>query len=192
METINEDCAQFYISSNFWNDLPCGNTLGGYIVEFGAPGDLPDVVAKNISITTNSTPTVNTLSPTDNATNISTTANLVMTFSQTVTKDTGNITIKKSSDDSTVETIPVSGDLVSGGGTSTITINPSITLDESTGYYINIPNTAFKNGSNAYYTGISNATSWNFSRCVVEWLQVRVSEPGVASSRLVRTIAGGK
>ncbi len=158
-----EDCAQFYVSSNNWNDLPCNHNLGGYIVEFGAAGDLPDVVAKNISITTSSTPTVSTVSPTDNATNVSTTANLVVTFSQTVTKDTGNITIHKSSDNSIVETISVPDALVTGSGSATITINPSITLDESTSYYVNIPNTAFKNGSNAYYTGISNATTWNFT-----------------------------
>lgn len=159
----NEDCAQFYVSSNNWNDLPCSHNLGGYIVEFGAPGDLPDVVAKNISITTSSTPTISALSPTDNATNVSTTANLVVTFSQTVTKDTGNITIHKSSDNSVVETISVPDALVTGSGSANITINPSITLDESTAYYVNIPNTAFKNGSNAYYVGISNATTWNFT-----------------------------
>lgn len=51
----NEDCAQFYISTGKWNDLPCsGSTLSGYVAEFGAPGNLPTVVAKNISITTSS------------------------------------------------------------------------------------------------------------------------------------------
>ncbi len=159
----NEDCAQFYISSNNWNDLPCSHTLGGYIVEFGADGDLPSVAAKNISITTSSSPTVSTLSPADNATNVSTTANLVMTFSQTVTTDTGDVVIKKTSDDTTVETIPVSGLLVTGSGSATITINPSTTLDESTGYYVQVPNTAFKNGSDVYYAGIANTTSWNFT-----------------------------
>lgn len=51
--STGEDCAQFYITSSKWNDLPCtGNTLTGYVVEFGDTEDIPTVVAKNISITT--------------------------------------------------------------------------------------------------------------------------------------------
>ncbi|QQS23246.1 peptidoglycan-binding protein [bacterium] len=159
----NEDCAQFYVSSNFWNDLPCTHNLAGYIVEFGADGDMPNVVAKNISITTTNEPTVNSFSPADNTTNIAANPNLVITFSSSVTVDTGNIVIKKASDDTTVETIAVGSGLVSGSGTSTITINPSTTFIDNTGYYIQIPNTAFKNGSNVYYAGISNTTTWNFT-----------------------------
>lgn len=49
----NEDCAEYYSGSSKWNDLPCsGSTLSGYVVEFGATGNMPTVVAKNISITT--------------------------------------------------------------------------------------------------------------------------------------------
>lgn len=54
----NEDCAQFLSGgSGKWNDLPCSvTTLAGYVVEFGAPGDMPTVVSKNISVTTVSGP----------------------------------------------------------------------------------------------------------------------------------------
>ena len=38
----NEDCAQFYSDGSGWNDLPCdGDYLDYYVVEYGAPGDLP-------------------------------------------------------------------------------------------------------------------------------------------------------
>lgn len=158
----DEDCAETYVSSGSWNDLPCAATVSGYVVEFGTPGTLPTVTAKNISITTSSNPTVNTLSPTDNATGITLTSNLILTFSQTVTTGTGNILIKKTTDDSTVETINVTGGLVTGSGTNTITIDPNTTLDESTGYYVTIPGTAFRNGSN-YYAGITLGTTWNFT-----------------------------
>ena len=43
--------------------------------------------------------------------------------------ESGNITLKKTSDNSTVETISVTGELVSGSGSSQITVNPSSTLD---------------------------------------------------------------
>jgi hypothetical protein len=57
--------------------------------------------------------------------------------------ETGNITIKKTSDDSTVETFDVTSGQVTGTGTSQITVNPSVTLDSSTEYYVLIDATAF-------------------------------------------------
>jgi hypothetical protein len=161
----NEDCAQFLSGgSGEWNDLPCsGTSLPGYVVEYGAPGNLPTVVAKNISITTSNAPTVSSLSPLDNATNVNPSTNLVITFSQSVTVGTGNIVIKKTSDDTVVETIPVGSGTVTGSGTSTITINPATTLADLTSYYVQIPGTAFYNVSNAYYGGIATTTGWNFT-----------------------------
>ncbi len=159
-----EDCAQFYISSGKWNDLPCsGTNLSGYVVEFGAPGLLPTVVAKNVSLTTGNNPTANSFSPADNATGITLSANLVIQFSQTITKGTGNILIKKSSDDSTVQTIDVTSAQVSGEGTNAITINPPSDFAESTSYYVIIPGTAFRNATSNYYSGIASSSIWNFS-----------------------------
>ena len=50
----NEDCGQFLAGgTGKWNDLPCsGSTLPGYVVEYGAPGNMPAVAAANIAITT--------------------------------------------------------------------------------------------------------------------------------------------
>ena len=55
----------------------------------------------------------------------------------------GNITIKKLLDNTTVETIDVTGAKVTGTGSTEITIDPSTTLDGSTGYYITIDASAF-------------------------------------------------
>ena len=160
----NENCAEYYSGSSRWNDLPCsGTSLSGYMVEFGAPGNLPTVVAENISITTVSPPTVSSVTPADNGTNINPNASLVINFNQAVTIDTGNIVIKKTSDNSTVETIPVGGSAVTGSGTSSITVVPPTPLVDSTDYYIQISGTAFKNVGNAYYAGIADTTTWNFT-----------------------------
>jgi len=108
-------------------------------------------------------PTLSSSSPTDGATGIAGTANIVLTFSKAVDVESGNIVIKKSSDDSTVETIAVTDSKITGTGTTTITINPSATLTSSTGYYLNIAATAFDDGSSNSYTGITDATTLNFT-----------------------------
>ena len=161
----NEDCGQFLSgASGRWNDLPCsGTTLPGYVVEYGTTGSLPTVTAKNIAITISAAPTINSLSPADNSTGVTTNANLVITFNKNVSTSTGNIVIRKVADNTIVESVPVSGLLVSGGGTNTITINPVSNLEESTGYYITIPGTAFKDNADVFYTGISASTTWNFT-----------------------------
>ena len=54
-------------------------------------------------------PTLSSSTPADNATGISVTANIVLNFSENVDAESGNITIKKTSDNSTIETIDVTG-----------------------------------------------------------------------------------
>jgi methionine-rich copper-binding protein CopC len=117
-----------------------------------------------IPIVDNVNPTVTTLSPTDNATGVSVTANLVMTFSEAVTGSIGYpIYIKKTSDNSTVETIAANSGQVTGGGTNTITINPSVTLAGNTEYYVNVDTGAFVDVTGRYFGGISNTTDWSFT-----------------------------
>ena len=84
-------------------------------------------------------------------------ANIVLTFSEDIVVETGNITIKKSSDDSVLETISVTSSKVTGTSTTTITINPTEWMLPSTGYYINIDATAFDDRDGSSYAGISDS-----------------------------------
>ncbi|MDB2359117.1 Ig-like domain-containing protein, partial [Candidatus Pelagibacter bacterium] len=111
----------------------------------------------------NTLPTLSSSSPADNATSVSESANIVLNFSESVDVESGNITIKKTSDDSTIETIDVRGGLVTGTGTSQITVNPSVTLDSSTEYYVLIDATAFDDSSSNSYAGISSTTALSFT-----------------------------
>ena len=111
----------------------------------------------------NTTPTLSSSSPADGATSVGVNDNIVLTFSEAVDAESGNIVIKKSSDDSTVETIDVTGAKVSGSGSTTITINPSTTLNGGTGYYITIAATAFDDVDSASYAGFTNSTTLNFT-----------------------------
>jgi methionine-rich copper-binding protein CopC len=137
-----------FYSGQFYNNTA---TIGTLMLTMS--GDTNDETA----------PTVSTLSPADGATTATTTANLVMTFDEAVDAETGNITIKKASDNSTVETISVTSGQVTGSGTATITINPSSNLLESTAYYVQIDATAFDDAAGNSYAGISDTTSWNFT-----------------------------
>ena len=108
-------------------------------------------------------PTLSSSTPADDATNVSSTANIVLTFSENVDVESGNITIKKTSDDSAFETIDVTSNKVTGTGTNTIEINPANTFASSTEYYILIDSTAFDDTLGNSYAGISSTTALSFT-----------------------------
>ena len=108
-------------------------------------------------------PTLTSSVPADNATGVAEDANIVLNFDEIVDAETGNITIKKTSDNSTVETIDVTGGQLSGSGSTQITLDPSVTLDSSTEYYVLIDATAFDDVSGNSYAGISSTTALSFT-----------------------------
>ncbi len=108
-------------------------------------------------------PTLSSSSPSDDATNVALDANIVLTFSERMDVEEGNITIKKTSGSTTVETINVTSSQVTGTGTTTITINPSSDLEQNTEYYVLIDATAFDDGSDASYAGITSTTALSFT-----------------------------
>ncbi len=108
-------------------------------------------------------PTLTSSTPADNDLNVSNTANIFLTFDENVDVESGNITIKKTSDDSTFETIDVSSNKVTGTGTNIIEINPANTFASSTEYYILIDATAFDDTLGNSYVGISSTTALSFT-----------------------------
>lgn len=133
---------------------------------------------KDIVIDTTN-PTISTLSPADNATGISTTANLVMTFDAAVTVNTGNVVIKTTVGDTTVETIDITSGQVTGSGTNVITVNPSVTLESLTGYYVQVSAGAVRDAALNSYAGISDTTSWNFTTAALGTPGVTVTPTSV-------------
>lgn len=107
-------------------------------------------------------PTVSTYSPADNATGVAISSNLVLTFNENVQKGTGNIYIKKVSDNSIVQTIDVTNAVVGISG-AVVTINPPSDLVISTDYYVMIDAGAIKDLANNNFAGISVTTTWNFT-----------------------------
>jgi len=106
-------------------------------------------------------PSIASLSPADDATGVSTDADLVITFDEDVAKGNGSIVIKRSDDDSAVEAIDVTNAVVTVSG-ATVTIDPPAGFETNTGYYVQIDPAAFDDSSTNSFPGITNATTWNF------------------------------
>jgi hypothetical protein len=86
----------------------------------------------------------------------------VLTFSESVTKGTGNLYIVRTSDNVIVETIPVGSTQIVGSGT-TWTIDPSITLAAGTSYALRADAKTFVDADGIVFKGIQNNTTLNFA-----------------------------
>ena len=112
-------------------------------------------------------PVIATISPADNATGVLVDANLVANFSEPVVKGTGTITLKRTSDNSTVESFNVTTSPALTFSGQTLAINPTAILDYQTGYYALIDSTAVIDTSGGHaFAGISSSTAWNFTTAV--------------------------
>ena len=89
-------------------------------------------------------------------------SDIEISFSEEVFVDSGNIHIRKFSDDSLIESIDVTSDQLSGSGTKVITIEPTNNFQSSTHYYIQIDATAFEDDSNNYLSEIKDKTIFSF------------------------------
>jgi len=99
----------------------------------------PTIISENASLLH--------LSPPNNATQFQKNQSLNLTFSKSVTANQGNFVLKKHSDNSVLETIPVTSPQVTGWGTSRIIINPSVNFIDNTQYYVNMDLTNFRSES---------------------------------------------
>ena len=108
-------------------------------------------------------PSLSSSSPADDETNVLTDINIVLNFSEIIKLNTGNITLKKTSDDSVVEIFDINGANVSLSSNTQITIDPTDFLEKNTDYYVLIDATAIVDLSRNNYGGISNKTTYNFS-----------------------------
>jgi len=110
-----------------------------------------DTVAPNLTVS----------SPADNATGVLVNQNIELTFSENISKGTGNIIIKKTVDNSILETINISSAQVSIAS-NVATINPSNNFELNTAYHVEIDNTVFNDAANNSYAGISANSTLNF------------------------------
>ena len=122
-----------------------------------------DATTWNFTIADEVNPDIQSLSPADNATGVSTSTNLVVTFDETIVTSTGNLYIRRASDDQIIETFSVASSTVTASGTTALVLNPTSNLQESTSYYITIDATAIDDDSGNSFAGIASASLWNFT-----------------------------
>lgn len=107
-------------------------------------------------------PTISSLAPGDDATNVGISDNLIMTFSEDVQgTGTGLIRIKNGSG-TTKENFILPNPNVTFSG-NTVTINPTSDLNYNSDYYMEIPNDGIEDLSGNDFAGISDNTTWNFT-----------------------------
>ena len=100
-----------------------------------------------------SNPSLINSNPSHQSTGFAIGGNIVLNFSEEVVSKEGTIEIRKTSDNSSFESFDVTTNTrIAGSGTSTITIDPEKTLEESTSYYLYIPNEAFDDLSGASFS----------------------------------------
>jgi hypothetical protein len=100
--------------------------------------------------------------PDDDATGVSASANLSLTFNRDIALGTGNITILTSDDDSTVEAFNVASSVLLSVVGPTVTINPTSNLPAE-GLYITVADTAIDDLEGISFAGISDKTTLNFT-----------------------------
>ena len=128
-----------------------------------SPSTSPEI---NITVTDTTAPTLSSSSPADNATNVAVTADVALTFNESVQAGTGDILLKKTSDNTTVATISITdGTQITISG-STVTINPTSNLESGTGYYVQIASGVIKDLANNAFAGISLSSTLNFTTAV--------------------------
>jgi len=147
-------------------------------------------------------PTVTDLTPADDATDASTTADLEIVFDETMLIGTGNIVIYKGTDDSVVQTVDVTtlvlSDTIETDDTVAI---PHNALSVGVGYYVQVDATCFTDLAGNAFAGIADKVTWNFRSAInialgnvtgvreFNWVSVPVQIQGPALAALAFSIA---
>ena len=143
-----------------------------YSVEFNTSGIFLDLAGNPLaqrsgrlwtfSTGDSTAPTLSDLSPADNATRVERQPILRLTFNETIRKGTGDIVIRRASDQVEFARIAVTSDAVT---TFQQVANMTLPapLAEQTSYYVEVAATAIEDSAGNRFAGISDPTRWNFT-----------------------------
>ena len=114
------------------------------------------------AVTDTTAPTLQTLSPLDNAVGVAAGSNLVLTFSEAVRAGSGNFTLFNANGTVARTISAADASQITYAG-STVTLNPATDLTAGAGYYLNIAAGAVTDLSGNRYAGLSSTSLYNFT-----------------------------
>ena len=156
--TVNFGSALDQIADNVWIRIVALNASTGSGSR--ATSAIDDVVLTYLAGADVTPPTVTTLSPANNVTDVSINLTATITFSETMQKGIGNITVKRLSDNAVVQTYNVASASVTVAGNN---VSFPLTLVANTGYYVEVDAGAFKDLAGNNFAGIAGNTTWRFT-----------------------------
>jgi methionine-rich copper-binding protein CopC len=125
-------------------------------------------------------PTLLSFIPANNATNVEVNANMVLVFSEPITKVAAKI----------VQVYKVNGSVVVGNYTTdspeltlsgnTLTINPSLNLDAGTLYSVYIVGGAFQDAAGNLFAGLTNSNTWKFTTSTITGLDNETANQNIS------------
>ncbi|BCX48834.1 hypothetical protein HAHE_27420 [Haloferula helveola] len=132
--------------------LLAGDALGRAMIDLQELGAAADTAEPQIAY----------LNPPDNASDVPGNMSLKITFKETVSVGSGDITIKNLTDNTQTVISVTDADQVSAAGFA-LTINPAADLETGDDYSILVDPGAVVDDSGNAFAGISGDTSWNFT-----------------------------
>lgn len=153
----------------------------------------------NFSINDNIAPTLSSSSPSDNATSIAVSDNIVLTFSENIQLgSSGNIVIVNAATGTTVETFDVSTGSGSNAGTvsasgTDVTINPGSDLNAGRSFAVQVDSSAVTDDSSNTngFAGIADSTTLNFTtqpKVVISASPTSILEPAKETTTFTLTL----
>ncbi|MBD3393877.1 MAG: DUF2341 domain-containing protein, partial [Chitinivibrionales bacterium] len=136
-----------------------------YTVAFDAAdaGGNNAATVENVSVAYDFTaPAVSAYDPANGETGVDPTQDLALTFDENVFAAAGNVVIKETGGDATVETIAITAPEVSIVD-NVVTVNPQNDLGFNTGYYVFLDAGCLADAAGNPYAGIQEKTTWAFT-----------------------------
>lgn len=124
-------------------------------------GNRASGIVRNWVLVDQTPPTLVSSVPVDNASGISLTQNITLTFNENISMGTGFINLFDSNDNLIQSVTNGSPGLTVTG--SQIVWNPTANFIQNTSYYVLLDANAVKDAANNFYTGIAINTLWNFN-----------------------------
>lgn len=137
--------------------------INKFCVEIFGGKEFAVALEEDVTVTAAVAPTVSTLVPADDATDIAITTDLVITFSETILAGAGNLTLYNAAGDVLVEAFAVATSPAVTIDDDEVTIVLTADLTNSAAYYVQIDADAFTGDIGNKFPGILDKTTWSFT-----------------------------